>query len=101
MSVQANFHGRNFFGMAWMKMVRVPKNSTRLIFCLHVLFFYQTGTDSQGCIPIFTCAQTTARVGPSTSEILAGRGKVVYTTKFMHAKPIFRYQFLPVRNLLP
>ena len=38
-------------------------------------------------------AQTTSRHGPSTGEILVRHGwaKVIYTTKSIHAEPIFWY----------
>ena len=44
----------------------------------------------------FIRARTTSRHGPSTGEILVrhGWGKVIYTTKSIHAKPIFLVRVL-------
>ena len=49
-----------------------------------------------GSCTSFIRAQTTSRHGPSTGEILVrhGWGKVVYTTKSIHAEPIFLVRVL-------
>ena len=69
--------------------------SARLI--VYTSHLIRAGTDFQDRVPIqFIRARTTSRHGPRTGENLVqhGWGKVVYTTKYIRAEPIFLVRVL-------